>query len=78
MPSVAEKRTFGGLLVRTVQGEVRAAYGLSEIPQLYAVRPRLVGEGAGSWPPIGFEARLSPLSAMPQTSFREGALPATR
>jgi hypothetical protein len=35
-PSVAEKRTFRVLSVRTVEGEVRPAYAPSEIPQPYA------------------------------------------
>ena len=36
--SVAEKRTFGALSLRSLQGEVRAAYALSRIAQfLYAV-----------------------------------------
>jgi hypothetical protein len=33
---VAEKRTFGVLSVRTVDGEVRAAYAAARIAQLYA------------------------------------------
>ena len=61
-PSVAEKRTFRASSVRTVYGEVHAAYDLSEIPNImqppHIVWSRDLTAGQGYGP----EGRLWPAS----------------
>jgi hypothetical protein len=70
--SVAEKRTFSAVSVRTVGENLRAAYGLSEIAQLYAALPNVVVARHAHGPEPGpVECRKPALCAILQTNCGE-------
>lgn len=69
---MAEERTLSTLLVRLVGEDLRAAYSLSEIAQLYAALPHVVVVGHAHWlEPGAVECRKLVLCGILQTDFGE-------